>query len=105
MLLNLDQSKILSFGKELTLSQTSNFRMSSKLKEFTDDNFKFDESGRKFSKLVETQWEMEKLLFTSNFSFSHAVFQRLVLQTRKIQDLFGKGLTLYQTSKFRLYQI
>ena len=26
---------------------------SSKLKEFADDNFKFDEYGRKFSKLVE----------------------------------------------------
>ena len=25
----------------------------SKLKEFTDDNFKFDKNGRKFSKLVE----------------------------------------------------
>ena len=29
----------------LTLSQTTNFR-SSKLKEFADDNFKFDENGR-----------------------------------------------------------
>ena len=28
----------------------------------------------------------------SNFSFSHSVFQRLVLQTRKNQGLFGKGL-------------
>ena len=28
----------------------------------------------------------------SNFSFSQSVFKRLVLQTRKNQDLFGKGL-------------
>ena len=28
----------------------------------------------------------------SNFSFSHSVFNRLVLQTRKDQGLFGKGL-------------
>ena len=28
----------------------------------------------------------------SNFSFSHGVFKRLVLQTRKNQGLFGKGL-------------
>ena len=28
---------------------------------------------------------------TSNFSFSHSVFKSLVLQTRKNQDLFGKG--------------
>ena len=37
-------------------------------------------------------WEKEKLLITSNFSFSHSVFKRLVLQTRKNQGLFGKGL-------------
>ena len=37
--------------------------------------------------------EKEKLLFTSNFSFSHIVFKKLVLQTRKNQGLFGKGLS------------
>ena len=37
-------------------------------------------------------WEKEKLLITSNFSFSHSVFKSLVLQTRKNQGLFGKGL-------------
>ena len=36
----------------LTLSQTTNFRPI-QTQEFTDDNFKFDENGRKFSKLVE----------------------------------------------------
>ena len=36
----------------LTLSQMTNFRLF-KLKEFADDNFKFDENGRKFSKRVE----------------------------------------------------
>ena len=59
------------------------------------------------------QWEKEKLLVTSNFSFSHSVFKRLVLQTRKNQGLFGKGLKTitvqvlffpvlihYQTTKF-----
>ena len=39
-----------------------------------------------------TRWEKEKLLVTSNFSFSPSVFKRLVLQTRKNQGLFGKGL-------------
>ena len=38
-------------------------------------------------------WEQEKLLVTSNFSFSHSVFKRLVLQTRKNKGLFRKGLT------------
>ena len=36
----------------------------------------------------------EKLLVTSNFSFSYGVFKRLVLQKRKIQGLFGKGINL-----------
>ena len=34
----------------------------------------------------------------SDFSFSHSVFKRLVLQTHKNQGLFGKGLILSQTS-------
>ena len=49
---NLYQSKILSFGKELILSQRQNLD-SSKLKEFADDDSRFDENGRKFSKWVE----------------------------------------------------
>ena len=40
-----------------------------------------------------TLWEKEKLLVTSDFSFSHSVFNRLELQTRKNQGLFGKGLS------------
>ena len=36
--------------------------------------------------------EKEKLLVTSIFYFSHSVFKRLVLQTCKIQVLFGKEL-------------
>ena len=34
------------------------------------------------------------MLVTSNFSFSHSVFKRLVLQTRKNQDLFEKGFNV-----------
>ena len=44
-----------------------------------------------------TLWEKEKLLVTSNFSFSHCVFKRLALQTFKIQGLFGKGLITDET--------
>ena len=66
----------------------------SKLKEFADDNSKFDENGKK---VIQTgrkhSVEKEKLLITSNFFFSHSVFNRLVLQTSKSQGLFGKGLT------------
>ena len=38
-------------------------------------------------------WEKEKLLVTSNFSFSHSASKTFVLQTRKSNGLFGKGLT------------
>ena len=37
----------------LTLSQKTNSREFSKLKEFADDNFRFDENGRKLLKWVE----------------------------------------------------
>ena len=40
----------------LTHSQTTNFRLS-QTEEFADDNFKFDENGRKFSKWVESTVE------------------------------------------------
>ena len=72
--------------------------------------------------LLKTLWEKEKLLVTSNFSFSHsvfylfgelsAIFNKLeivvckLLQFGRVQNfLFGKGLkafpsTPYQTTKF-----
>ena len=65
---------------------------SSKLKEFAGENFKFDENEGKSFKRIENTVGKEKLLVTSNFSFSHSAFKRLVLQTRKNQGLFGKEL-------------
>ena len=50
---------------------------------------KWSPNGRK------TLREKEKLFVTSNFSFSPTVFKRSVLQTRKNQGLFEKGLTRY----------
>ena len=50
--LNLDESKILLCGKELTLSQMTNFRLFQN-DEFADDNFKFGGNVRKFSERVE----------------------------------------------------
>ena len=65
---------------------------SSKLKEFADNNFTFDENDGKLSKQVEKyQGKSEKLLVTSDFSFSHSVFKRLGLQTCIKKGLFGKG--------------
>ena len=44
-----------------------------------------------------TLWEKEKLVVTSNCSFSHGVFKRLELQTCKNQGFLGKRLTHYHT--------
>ena len=63
---------------------------SSKLKEFTEDNFRFDENGRKFLKWVENT--------EGRGEITHYVFKRLIQQTRKNQGLFWKVLTLSQTS-------
>ena len=60
--------------RALTLSQ-SKILDAPKLKEFAEGSFKFDENGRKFSKWIENT-------AMSNFSFSHSVFKRLLLQTR-----------------------
>ena len=42
--------------------------------------------------------EKDKLLVTSNLSLFHSVFQRLALQTRNNQGLFGKGLRHFKSS-------
>ena len=49
---NLDQSRILSSGNGLTLSQTANF-IPFQTEVLADDNYKFHENGRKLSKWVE----------------------------------------------------
>ena len=43
-------------------------------------------------KVKKMLWEKEKLFVTNNLSFSHSVFERLVLQTSKNQGLFEKWL-------------
>ena len=74
----------------MTLSQTTNFRLlpNAKSLQMTISNvMKMAESSLNGQK---TLWEKEKLVVTSNFSFSHSVFKRPILQTRKNQGLFGK---------------
>ena len=79
----------------LTHYQTTNLRLIQT--EFADDNLKYDENGRNLSKRVKICWKKEKLLLTSNFSFSHSVFKRLVSQGCQKVSLCGNGLTLYHT--------
>ena len=59
------------------------------MEKFADDNFYFLKNGRKFSRGKKTLRKKEKLLVTSNFSFSHSVFKELVLQT------FNKQMALF----------
>ena len=88
------------------LEQSKNFPElyildSSKLQQFADDSFKFDENGEKFSKRVENTVEKGELLVTNNISISYSVFKRIyiVLQTHKNQGLNGKGYKK-RSSKF-----
>ena len=70
---------------------------SSKLKEIKDNNSKFDENGRNFSIQVENTVEKGEIA-------CYSIFKRLILQTRKNQGLFWKGLTLSQITNFILIQ-
>ena len=49
---------------------------SSKLKEFADDNFKFDENGRKFSKRVENTVEKGEIARYEQFLLFPLCFQK-----------------------------
>ena len=49
---------------------------SSKLKEFADDNFKFDENGRKFSKWVENTVGKGEIARNEQFLLCPKCFQR-----------------------------
>ena len=69
---------------------------SSKLKKFADDNFEFDENGRKFSKMVENTVGKGEIACYGQFLL-RSVFKRPVMKTRKDKSMFGKGLTLYHT--------
>ena len=65
---------------------------SSKLKAFADNNFKFDENGRYFSKPVENAVGKREITCYEQFLFFHSVFKRLVHQTRKKnRACLGKG--------------
>ena len=76
---NMDQSRLCClvndspFPKQQTLD-------SSKPKEFADDNFKFDENGRRFSKLVENTVGKGEIALCEKFllfpEFSKDLFNR-----------------------------
>ena len=52
-----------------------------------------------------TLWEKEKLLVTSNFSFSHSVFKRLVQQTcKKKEGIVWERVKANNNSSYQYFQ-
>ena len=57
-----------------------------------DNNFKFDEIGRKLSKRVENTVGKEEIARYEQFLLFHRVFKRLVSQGRQKVSMCGNGL-------------
>ena len=68
-------------------SKMTKFRPSSKLKEFADDNFKFDENGRKFFKWVENNVGKGEIARYEQFLLFPHYFQKTCTE-----DTFKQGL-------------
>ena len=67
---------------------------SSKLKEFAEDNCKFNENGRNFSKRVENTVGKGAIAPYKQFLLFQHCFKCLKMRTHKNQGLFGKELNL-----------
>ena len=91
MRLNLDKSKILLFGKEVRVDENlmsvlslynrltlpkQQILDSSKQEEIADNNFKFDENGRKFSKWLANNVGKGKIAFYEQFFLFPHCFQK-----------------------------
>ena len=86
--------QIFSISVLVTLSQMTNFRPF-QIERVCRLQFYILWQWQKVLQIGRKHWEKEKLLITSNFSFSNSVFKRLVLQTHINQGLFGKGLNCW----------
>ena len=64
----------------------------SKLKEFADDNFKFDENGRKFFRRVENTVGKGEIARYEQFLLFPQCFQKTCTADTVASGLFGKGL-------------
>ena len=85
-----------------TLYQTTNF---GNLKEFADDNFKLDENGGKFSKLVEKHWEKENCLLRAISPFPTVFSNDLYCRQVKTRACLGKGNPIPKYAILRPSQI
>ena len=82
-----------------TVSQTTNFDIS-KLKEFTHDNFEFDENGCKFSKSIEnTVGKRRNCSLRANSPFP-TVFLKKKLYCRPVKTgLIWESVSMFSTSQ------
>ena len=65
------------------------------MKEFADDNFKFDENGRKLSKQVENTVGKGEIARYEQFLLFPQCFKRLVSRGRQKASLYGNGLKCF----------
>ena len=70
----------------------------SKLKQIADDILKCIQYEKQVPYRVENIVRKEKLLVTSNFSFSHNVFHSYISLVQQNVVLCGNGLNFYQSS-------
>ena len=78
-----------SFQGCLTLSHMTKFRLF-QIKRVCRQWFQIWWTWQNFLLRVRKHWPIGKFFVASNFSFSHSVFKRLILQTSENQGLFGK---------------
>ena len=71
------------------------------MKEFADDNFKFDENGRKLSKQVENTVGKGEIACYKQFLLFSSVFKRLVSPRRQKVSLCGNGLNHFVIARLR----
>ena len=91
-------------NSKLTLSQTTNYGLPN-WKSLQKTILNLMKKAESSPKELKTLWEKEKLLVMSNFSFSHSVLKRLLLQIHKNQSLFRKGINKTQKLKFILGKV
>ena len=75
----------------LTLSQTTNFRLF-QTEEFADDNFRFNENGRKFSEWTENTVGKGEIAHHEQFILFQPCFPKTCTEDHEKRSLFGKGL-------------
>ena len=81
-------------GKELTLSQTTNFRLF-QTEEFADDNFEFDENCRKYYRRVENTVGKGEIVHYEQFLLFPQCVQKISTADAKKPGLIWERVKLH----------